>query len=94
MRMVLRVSIPVEKGNEAMQSGTLRETIEASLAVLKPEAAYFWSEGGERTGMFVFDMEGSWQLPLMLEPLFQTLNASVHLTPAMSVDDLTRAMGE
>ena len=96
MRMLLKVSIPVEKGNEAITSGVLGETIQSALAVLKPEATYFWAEDGRRTGLFVFDMEDSWQLPLIIEPLFQTLDASVHITPVMTGEDLEsglRAMG-
>jgi hypothetical protein len=90
--MLLKVSIPVEKGNEAVKSGLLAETIQSALAVLKPEATYFYTEDGRRTGLFVFDMEGSWQLPLLLEPLFQELDASVHLTPVMTGEDLEGAL--
>ncbi len=93
MRMLLKVSIPVEKGNEATKSGVLGATIKSALAVLKPEATYFWAEDGRRTGLFVFDMEDSWQLPLLLEPLFQELDASVHITPVMTGEDLEQGLG-
>jgi hypothetical protein len=49
MRMLLRVSIPVEAGNAAAKAGTLGSTIEQILADLKPEAAYFFADdSGQR----------------------------------------------
>jgi hypothetical protein len=44
MRMLLRVSIPVEAGNAAAKAGTMGSTIERILADLKPEAAYFFAD--------------------------------------------------
>jgi hypothetical protein len=93
MRTLLRVSIPVEKGNEAIKSGALQQTFESTIEALKPEAVYFFpDEDGKRSAIFVFDMEGSWQLPPTVEPLFQNLNASVFFTPAMTGEDLERGL--
>ena len=94
MRMLLKVTIPVEKGNEAIKSGALPRTMQSAMEALKPEAAYFFPEDGKRTGLFVFDMEGSWQLPAIVEPLFQALGASVLVTPVMNGEDLERGMKE
>src|SRR5205085_11860977 len=56
MRMLLRVSIPVESGNAAAKAGTLGSTVERILADLKPEAAYFFADDdGQRSGSIVFD---------------------------------------
>lgn len=95
MRMVLKVGIPVEKGNEAFKSGELARTFQSAMEALKPEAAYFFpDESGRRSALFIFDMEGSWQLPPVVEPLFQNLNAAVHITPVMNGDDLERGLKE
>jgi hypothetical protein len=94
MRMLLKVSIPVEKGNEAFKSGALQQTMQSTMEMLKPEAAYFYPEDGKRTSFFVFDMEGSWQLPPLFEPLFENLDASIHVTPVMNGEDLERGFKE
>jgi hypothetical protein len=94
MRMLLKVSIPVEKGSEAYNSGALAQTFQSAAEALKVEAAYFFPENGKRTGLMVFDMEGSWQLPSIVEPMFQALGASVHITPVMTPEDLERGMKE
>ena len=95
MRTLLRVSIPVEKGNEAIKSGALGQTFQSVMETLKPEAAYFYpDENGRRSAIFVFDMEGSWQLPPTVEPLFTNLDAAVHVTPVMNAEDLERGLKE
>ena len=94
MRMLLKVSIPVERGSEAYKSGALGRTFQAAAEALEPEAMYFFPEDGRRTGLFVFEMEGSWQLPAIVEPMFQELGASVLVTPVMTGEDLERGMKE
>jgi hypothetical protein len=94
MRMLLKISMPVGAGNEAAKSGALQQTIQATMAALKPEAAYFYPEDGKRTAIMIFEMTGSWQLPAIVEPLFTKLGASVHVTPVMSAEDLQRGFKE
>jgi hypothetical protein len=92
MRMLLRVSIPVEEGNAAIKSGTLGSTIERLLADLKPEAAYFFADdNGNRSGSIVFDMQDSSQIPAVAEPWFLAFNAKVSFRPVMNPQDLAAA---
>lgn len=94
MRTLLKVSIPVEKGNEAATSGALPRTIQELMEKLKPEAAYFYPENGLRTALFVFDLEGPDRIPPTVEPLFLNLDAAVVLTPVMNADDLQRGLAQ
>ena len=93
MRMLLRVSIPVEAGNAAAKAGTLGSTVEKILADLKPEAAYFFpDDNGQRSGSIVFDMKESSQIPAIAEPWFLAFNAKISLRPVMSPQDLAAAV--
>jgi hypothetical protein len=92
MRMLLRVSIPVETGNAAAKAGTLGSTIERILADLKPEAVYFFADDeGQRCGSMVFDMKDTSQIPAIAEPWFLTFKAKVSLRPVMNLQDLAAA---
>jgi len=89
MRMLLRVSIPVEAGNAAAKAGTLGHTIERILSDLKPEAAYFFADDdGQRSGSIVFDMKDTAQIPAIAEPWFLAFNAKLSLRPVMTPQDL------
>ena len=95
MRMLMKISMDVDKSNAAVKSGALQRTLQSTMEALKPEAAYFFpDENGNRSAIMVFDMTGSWQLPKTVEPLFQELGAAIHLTPAMNGEDLQRGLKE
>lgn len=91
MRFLLKVSMPVEKGNEAAKNGRLGQTIGSILAGMKPEAAYFVAENGLRTGYIFFDMKEVSQIPSVAEPWFLAFDASVEFVPAMTIEDLKKA---
>jgi hypothetical protein len=94
MRMMLKVTIPVEAGNTAIKDGTLPRTLQSTAERLKPEAAYFLAEDGKRTALFFFDMQDVSQIPSIVEPLFMGMNASLTMVPAMNTDDLQKGLAQ
>ncbi|HTP86193.1 MAG TPA: hypothetical protein VMJ34_04565 [Bryobacteraceae bacterium] len=86
--MLLKVSLPVEPANAAVRNGTLGSTMQKILADLKPEAAYFAEDNGQRTGYIFFHMTHSSELPGIAEPWFLAFNASLTVRPAMTPEDL------
>ena len=77
MRMMLRFTLPVEKGNQAFNDGSLGRTMESVMTKLKPEAAYFAPLDGKRSGMLFFDIAEPSQIVEVVEPLFLNLDAAV-----------------
>jgi hypothetical protein len=88
MRMLLKVTVPVEAGNKGIHDGTLPKVIQATMERIKPEAAYFSATAGKRCAYFFFDMKDASDMPAIAEPLFMGLNAEVEMSPAMSAEDL------
>ena len=88
MRMMMKVSIPVEAGNKGVKEGGLPKTVMAFVEQMKPEASYFLAEGGKRTAFFVFDLKDPTMIPTVAEPFFMNLHASIELTPAMNLEDM------
>ncbi len=94
MRMMLKVTIPVEAGNKAVKDGSLARVMQGAMERLKPEASYFLADSGDRSALFFFNMQDASQIPVIAEPLFMGLNASLTLSPVMNGDDLQKGLAE
>ena len=88
MRMMMKVSIPVEAGNKGVKEGILPKTVMGFVELMKPEACYFAAEGGRRTAFFFFDLKDASLIPTAAEPFFRNLNASIELSPTMNLEDM------
>lgn len=90
MRFLAKVTIPLEKVDEGFKSGELPRTMQAAIQRLKPEAAYFFEEDGNRECIFVFNLD----VATLLKPLFPNLGASFHVTPVMNSTEFERELAE
>jgi hypothetical protein len=88
MRLMLRFTIPVEKGNEAAADGSLADAIRDLVRQLNPEAAYFHLQDGMRAGTIFFQESDPARMAVINEPLFAKLNAAIDIQPAVSLDEL------
>lgn len=88
MRMMMKVSIPVAAGNKALLDGTLPKVMMAFVDQMKPEAAYFFPEGGTRNALFVFDLQDPTMIPTVAEPFFLQLDATIEMQPAMNLEEM------
>jgi hypothetical protein len=88
MRMMMKVSIPVEAGNKGVKEGLLPKTVLAFVDQMKPEACYFTAEGGKRTAFLVFDLKDPSMIPSVAEPFFMNLEASIEMSPVMNLEEM------
>jgi hypothetical protein len=94
VRTMLKVRFPVEASNKAVKDGTLEKTFGKMLEQLKPEAAYFFPDGGQRSALFVFDLKEPSDIVLAAEPFFSAMEAEVSLVPVMNGDDLKAGLAK
>ena len=92
MRVMIKFRFPVESGNAAIKAGKVEKVFQQLVEDLKPEAAYFYPEAGERAGHFVVNMAESSQIAEAAERFFFGLNASIEMVPVMAPDDLAKGL--
>jgi len=89
MRFIIRAQMPTEAGNKMMQKGNMVGEIENYMRNIKAEAAYFFEANGDRTIVFIANLEQPSQMATVAEPLF-SMGAKVEFHPAMVIDDLRK----
>lgn len=88
MRTMMKVTIPVDAGNDAIADGSLPATLESVMEKVQPEAAYFLTNEGQRCAIMVFDLADVSDIPTIAEPFFTNMHASVEFSPVMNREDL------
>ncbi len=94
MRMLMKWQLGLTQASDAIRSGRMVEINKHLDELTKPEAQYFCTEGGTRTGYVIFDLADPSDIPPIAEPLFQELNATVEFFPVMNAADLGAGLGK
>jgi hypothetical protein len=94
MRMLLKVVVDAEAGNEIFRKGGAAEALDQMKQALQPEAFYGFGEDGQRALLAVFDMADPSQIPVICEPLYQLAKGKITLTPCMNLEDLKKGVEE
>ena len=92
MRMMIKFRFPTESGNETVKSGKLDKALPGIMEDLKPEAAYFYPDGGQRAGHFIVEMTDATQLFQYGERLWFGLGGDVEIVPVMTPEDIQKAL--
>ncbi len=92
MRIMIKFTFPVDTGNDAIRSGKVEKIFKQIAQELKPEAAYLFTQGGERGGLLVVDMTVSSQIVETAERFSFGLNAKVEMVPVMALEDLEQGL--
>ena len=90
----MRWRLGTAETSEAIRSGRMAEINQRLDELTKPEAQYFCTEGGTRTGYVFFDLADPSGIPPITELLFQELNATVEFFPVMNAADLGAGLGK
>jgi len=92
MRVMARITVPVEAGNKAMQEDRIGPAMQRIVERWKPEALYCVLFEGKRGMYMVFDLPDASGASEFCEPLFRELNAEVDIAPAMTAEDLQKGL--
>jgi hypothetical protein len=88
MRFMLTFRIPMDEGNAGIKDGSLGQTLESIVDELKPETAYFGPIEGARGGYLVVNFDDPSEIPVVAEPLFLGLGATIQISPVATPDEL------
>ena len=94
MRTLLKFQMDVEAANRSIRDGSWADAMNRVMQGLQPEAAYFTAMDGKRTGLVVFDLKEPSHIPVIAEPIFMAVNASIELSPVMTLEDVQTGLEE
>jgi hypothetical protein len=90
MRFLIKVKPDLEHINETIANGTFDDRMQRILSELRPEAAYFLEEDGNRTAIFIADVQKATDITRYGEPFFH-MKAQVYFHPVMTAQELAES---
>jgi hypothetical protein len=93
MRVMAKISMPVEAANEAIRAGRM-PAVQQAVDRWHPEATYFTTFDGRRTAFMVFNLQDPSDMPPFAEPFFMELKADVEMAPVMDAADLQKGLSQ
>jgi hypothetical protein len=94
MRVLVRAKIPIDAGNKMVQDPNFLKNLEQYMNKVKPEAAYFMPIDGDRAMAFIININNDYEMPSIVEPLFQEMGAKVEVVPVVNFDDLKKGISQ
>ncbi len=91
MRIMLKITMPHEKFNLAVQDGSAGPKMKRILEEVKPEAVYFSEDGGYRSCIMIAGLSDPSLIPALAEPWFLLFDAEVEFKVVMTPEDLAKA---
>ena len=91
MKMLLRVTMPLEPFNSMVKKGTVGKNLEKIMGDLKPEAAYFTLADGKRSALLVININKPGDYVKYAEPFFLQFDAQIKYDIVMSPEELKTA---
>ncbi len=88
MKMLLRVTLPHEPFNALVKKGTVGKTLEKIMGELKPEAAYFSLNNGQRSALMVVNVTNGGDYVKYAEPFFLEFKANISFEILMTPEEL------
>jgi len=92
MRFLVRAQISTDVGNRIVKNPKFIQNLEHYIKKVNAEASYFFEAGGDRTFVFIMNLESADMIPSVAEPLFQDFGAKVEFHPVMVFEDLKKAL--
>jgi hypothetical protein len=92
MRFLVRAQISTDAGNRIVKNPKFIQNLEDYIKKVNAEASYFFEAGGDRTFVFIMNLESADMIPSVAEPLFQDFGAKVEFHPVMVFEDLKKAL--
>jgi hypothetical protein len=91
MQLLMEVAFPNEPFNSLVKKGTAGDTLQGVLDEIKPSAAYFSEQEGQRGAFLLVDVPEPARIPALAEPFFVRFDASVKFRICMTPEDLSRS---